>query len=268
MTGAPSGRYERIARELGRLDPDFAFLQEGWTRKARKSAPGDGCWCIARAAGQHTFFQQSGLVTLSKFPIVGGEFYPFSHAAFPDRIVNKGVLKVSVRLPAGDILNVWNVHFQDGGSAKVRISQVREFLALVEKANDGQVADLVGGDFNCTPDSALYRELEGVLGPCVQEMNGREPFVTWDDFCRGHNGGETLDYIFLRGRTVVPLVTSAPCPVFAGHTQSERLSDHLGVEAEVSLAPATALAGNVGNSISSELTPEAYSEQAAYVPGE
>src|SRR5215471_1721588 len=109
MTGAPGGRYPRIARELERLDPDIILLQEAWTAKARKAAPANGRWAIARAAGQHTFFQQSGLETLSRFPIIGGEFYPFSRAAFPDRFVNKGVLKVTVRLPDDSVLNLWNV---------------------------------------------------------------------------------------------------------------------------------------------------------------
>ena len=125
MSGARSGRYPRIARELERLDPDVVLLQEAWTAKARTAAPTNGNWSVARAAGQHTFFQQSGLVTLSKFPIIGGEFYPFSRAAFPDRFVNKGVLKVTVQLPGGRALNVWNVHLQDGGSAEIRLSQVR-----------------------------------------------------------------------------------------------------------------------------------------------
>jgi len=80
MTGARSGRYPRIARELERLDPDVILLQEAWTAKARKSAPAYGHWSIARPAWQHTFFQQSGLMTLSRFPIIGGQFYPFSRA--------------------------------------------------------------------------------------------------------------------------------------------------------------------------------------------
>src|SRR5690349_10307220 len=76
MNGAASDRYPKIARELERLRPDFILLQEAWTANARKAAPTNGLWCIARAAGQKSFFQQSGLVTLSRFPIIGGQFYP------------------------------------------------------------------------------------------------------------------------------------------------------------------------------------------------
>ncbi len=180
MTGARSGRYPQIARELERLDPDVALLQEAWTAKARRSAPKAGPWSVARAAGQHVFFQQNGLVTLSKFPILGGQFYPFSRAAFPDRFVHKGALKVTLQLPGGEVLNVWNVHLQDGGPPQVQRSQVRELIGHVLAAQDGQTADLVGGDFNCTPESALYRELEAGLGRSAVQLAGVPPFATWD----------------------------------------------------------------------------------------
>jgi len=174
MTGARSGRYPQIARELERLHPDIILLQEAWTAKPRKSVPASRLWSPARAAGQHTFFQQSGLVTVSRFPIIGGKFYPFSRAAFPDKFVNKGVLKVTLELPGHQVLNVWNVHLQDGGSPEVRFSQIRQLISRVQAAEDGQMADLVGGDFNCTPDSALYRELANSLGPSVQQLSGEK----------------------------------------------------------------------------------------------
>jgi endonuclease/exonuclease/phosphatase family metal-dependent hydrolase len=246
MTGARSGRYPKIARELERLDPDIILLQEAWTAKARRSAPAGGRWAVARADGQHTFFQQSGLITLSKFPILGGQFYPFSRAAYPDRFVNKGALKVTVRLPDGRMLNVWNVHLQDGGSAELRLSQVRELAARVQAADDGQVADLVGGDFNCTPRSDLCGELVKSLGPSVQQLGGAEPFVTWDGLSAKPGAGQTLDYIFIRGQEILQNPQAAPRAVFAAGSPDQRLSDHLGMEAVVDLSPAPTLAGAFG----------------------
>lgn len=246
MTGARAGRYPKIAQELERLDPDIILLQEAWTAKARQSAPASGRWAVARAAGQHTFFQQSGLVTLSKFPILGGHFYPFSRAAYPDRFVNKGALKVTVRLTGGRLLNVWNVHLQDGGSPEVRLSQVRELAARVQAADDGQVADLVGGDFNCAPESALCGELVTSLGPSVQQLGGAEPFVTWDGLSAKPGAGRTLDYIFVRGQEALQNPQAAPRAVFAAGSPDQRLSDHLGVEAVVDLSPGATLAGAFG----------------------
>ena len=243
MTGARSGRYPRIARELERLDPDIILLQEAWTAKARKSAPANGRWAVARAAGQRTFFQQSGLVTLSKFPIIGGEFYPFSRAAFPDRFVQKGVLKVTVQLPGGPVLNVWNVHLQDGGSPEIRLSQVRELVSRIQQSKDDQVADLVGGDFNCTPESSLYRVLESALGPSVQQARGMVPFATWDGLSEKPGAGQVLDYVFARGLEPFLEPQSVSRAAFAADSIKQRLSDHLGIEAVVDLSPINILAG-------------------------
>ena len=242
MTGARGGRYPRICHELEQLDPDLILLQEAWTAHARTAAPHNSHWSIARAAGQRSFFQQSGLVTLSRFPIIGGEFYPFTRSAFPDRFVNKGVLKVTVRLPDEQVINVWNVHLQDGGSEQVKLSQIRELVSRVRAAQDGQVADLVGGDFNCTPESAMFCQLTNSLGPSVQQLGGGEPFVTWDGLSAKPGAGETLDYIFIRGG-VFKGQQASPRAAFTASNARERLSDHLGIEADIGLGFDARLAG-------------------------
>jgi endonuclease/exonuclease/phosphatase family metal-dependent hydrolase len=242
LNGARPSRYADIAHELERLDPDIILLQEAWTAKARKSAPRDGRWSIARGAGQHLIFQQNGLVTLSRFPIIGGAFYPFSHAAFPDRLVRKGALKVTLRLPGGQVLNVWNVHLQEGGPSQIRHSQIDELIAHVNEAEDGQIADLVGGDFNCTPECPSFRELETALGPSVLKLCGIRPFVTWDGLSSKPGAGQTLDYIFVRARMALEKMEAVAQVAFYARNRRDRLSDHFGVEAEVNLNPASVLA--------------------------
>ena len=256
MTGAPHGRYPRIAQELERLDPDIVLLQEAWTAAARKAVPANGHWSIARAAGQHTFFQQNGLVTLSKYPILGGQFYPFPHASMPDSLVSKGLLKVTVRLPGGEVLNIWNTHLQDGGAAEVRKSQVREIISRVEAAEDGQIADLVGGDFNTTPDSPLYAELVAALGPSVQQLSGQAPFVTWDGMSGQPGSGQTFDHIFIRSRTVLDKVETTQRVAFTSVRREQRLSDHFGIEAVVALCPVPSLAKTTGPLFEGPTPPE------------
>jgi endonuclease/exonuclease/phosphatase family metal-dependent hydrolase len=268
MTGERTGRYQQIAHELERLDPDFILLQEAWTAKARKSAPDNGRWAIGRAAGQHTFFQQNGLVTLSKCPIIGGEFYPFSRSAFPDRFVNKGVLKVTVQLAGGKVLNVWNVHLQEGSSPEIRRSQVRELVSRVQAAEDGQIADLVGGDFNCTPESPLCRELANSLGPSVQQLGGADPFVTWDGLSAKPGAGRTIDYIFIRERAPCQEVQAGQHVAFTAASMKQRLSDHLGIEAVVNLSPATSLTDAVGPVLESSPMPSVAGGGASYGGGD
>jgi endonuclease/exonuclease/phosphatase family metal-dependent hydrolase len=219
---------------------------------------------VAQDAGQHTFFQQCGLVTLSRFPIIGGQFYPFSRAAFPDRFVNKGVLKVTVQLPDGCVLNVWNVHLQDGGSMAIRLSQVHELVSRVKAAEDGQNADLVGGDFNCTPGSVVYSELARSLGPSLQQLSGAPPFVTWDGLSTKSGSGQTLDHIFVRGRQAFPVVSAVPRAAFSAPTLQERLSDHLGIEAVLQLRSAPRLATAPGALAQRPRLPGAIPAQAIY----
>lgn len=257
MTGAGSGRYALIERELERLDPDIILLQEAWTAKARKSAPSNGRWAIACAAGQRTFFQQCGLMTLSKFPIIGGKFYPFSRAAFPDRCVNKGALKVTVQLQPGLVLNIWNVHLQDGGPPEIRESQIRELVSWVRGAEDQQIADVVGGDFNCTPSSHPAQELESSLGPSVLQLGKVEPFVTWDGLSSKPGAGQTLDYIFVHRRAGVQRLQAAPRVAFTAAQKRQRLSDHLAVESVVNFNCRRDLAGRVGPQLQSALIPSA-----------
>jgi endonuclease/exonuclease/phosphatase family metal-dependent hydrolase len=266
MTGARSGRYPQIARELKRLDPDVVLLQEAWTADARGAAPKNGHWVIARAARQNTFFQQCGLVTLSRFPVIGGEFYPFSRAAMPDRLVNKGVLKVCVQIGNGQVLNIWNVHLQDGGSDSVRMSQVRELVARVEMSEDGQVADVVAGDFNCTPDSALYHELSESFGASVQELGHGQPFVTWDGLSPKSGTGQTLDHIFIRRRGRFQGVEANARVAFAA-PREERLSDHFGIEATINLVVNPMIAGPAGSPVKSRQQPRS-TDLNVYAAGE
>jgi len=252
MTCARRGRYPEIANELKRLDADIVLLQEAWTAKSRRSAPVGGPWSIARAAKQHSFFQQCGLLTLSKFPIVDGKFFPFSKGMIPDSFVNKGMLKVTVQLPDGTLLNIWNVHLQDGGPPFIRHSQIGEVIARVQAADDHQIADLVGGDFNVSPDSELWTDLENALGPSMDEIAGTGPFVTFDALSQKPGHDEKLDYIFLRQRIPQDLLASSRA-VFEAPLR-KRLSDHLGIQTVIHLKAASALAAGTATALAAPVS--------------
>jgi len=145
-------------------------------------------------------------------------------------------------LPDGQVLNVWNVHLQDAGQVGVRRLQIDQLIARVHEAEDGQIADLVGGDFNSTPETPLYRELETALGPSVQTLGGIRPFVTWDGLSSKPGAGQTLDYIFVRPRVTLEQMRAVPEIAFFARNRRDRLSDHFGIAAEVNLAPASVLA--------------------------
>jgi endonuclease/exonuclease/phosphatase family metal-dependent hydrolase len=245
MNHASSARYARIACELERLQPDLVLLQEAWTKAAETAVPTNGGWAVARAPAA-SFFRRNGLLVMSRYPIIGGEFRPFTSAAFPDSIVRKGALKVTVLLPGGQHLNVWNVHLQAGNATRVRSRQIAELASWVRAAEDGQVADLVAGDFNSTPDSPQFQQLSHELGRTAQEIAHQEYFPTYDDLSPNPKAAETLDYLFIRPRIDLSDLEAAPGVRFATADRRQRLSDHLALEVALRLGAAPALITTAG----------------------
>src|SRR5262249_19691676 len=117
------------------------------------------------------------------------------------------------------------------------LSQIHELAAKVEAAEDGQIAVLIGGDFNCTPEDPLYRDLVISLGPGLRQLAGTNSFVTWDGLSDKPDAGQRLDYIFMRERAAFQNTQAAERVAFAVADLHERLSDHFGIEASVSLSP-------------------------------
>jgi endonuclease/exonuclease/phosphatase family metal-dependent hydrolase len=155
----------------------------------------------------------------------------FSAANLPDSLMNKGALKITVSIEGGQLFNIWNVHLQDGASPRVRSRQLSELIGWIQHAHDHQIADIVGGDFNLTPDSSEFRELVAAIGPDVHQLAGDTTFPTWDGLKLMPGGGQALDHIFIRMRQPLDEVQARPRRVFTASRFEDRLSDHLGMEA-------------------------------------
>jgi endonuclease/exonuclease/phosphatase (EEP) superfamily protein YafD len=108
-------------------------------------------------------------------------------------------------------------------------------VSHVDEAQDGQMADIVGGDFNCTPGSPLYQEIATHFGASVLQLAGAAPFVTWDGLSTRADAGQTLDYIFIRGRMPFQQFQATAHVAFEAKSLEKRLSDHLGIEAVINL---------------------------------
>ena len=236
VNGAPSGRYQKIASQLAQLGSDVVLLQEVWTRRSfdelSEQANGSAhTWWTASARHPGSFLGQNGLLTLSRFPIADAMVMYFTAAQPPDSLMSKGALKVTITLGSGQRLNIWNVHLQDGASGRVRARQMAELVGWIRDAQDGQLADIVGGDFNFTPESREFREFVTTVGPDVHQLAGDEAFPTWDGLKPAPGGGQALDHIFVRLRRPTDEVQARPWRIFAGPRPEDRLSDHMGMEA-------------------------------------
>jgi len=235
ISGASPDRYAQIAEELERQNADIILLQEVWSRRSHQAVPAGGEWSVASAEPFSCFFRRNGLVCLSRFPVVQGEFRPFRSAAWPDSLVEKGALKITVELGDSRRLNVWNVHLQAGRSTRARSRQIGELAAWVSQARDGQIADIIAGDFNCTPESSEYDQLVRELGQDVCGLGNQRHFAT--HFGAGSKPGEasTLDYVFVRARRPSLAFRAGFEPVIGADQTGEWLSDHLGLGVDLTL---------------------------------
>jgi len=147
------GRTAAIVDALRRLDPkpDVIFFQEAWDPRVREML-------VAWLAKDYQFVTDTGaedeergmlcavgtgLMVMSRFPIVGRYFQRFGVAALSsaDFFADKGILRVTLDI-AGEHVDVVNLHLQAGDFSGVR----REQLSIVEGVLKG--ADLIVGDFN------------------------------------------------------------------------------------------------------------------------
>ncbi|MCP5521548.1 MAG: endonuclease/exonuclease/phosphatase family protein [Verrucomicrobiales bacterium] len=258
INGASADRFGRIADELERLRPDIVLLQEVWTSRARDVLP-DGDWWVASTERRFPFWGRNGLVLLSRFEMLGGEFRPFEAGLLPDSIMSKGALKTTLQLAGGDRVNVWNVHLQAGASAtgraaRTRSRQIRELREWVHEAKDDQVADIVGGDFNCTPGSANFHELEDAFGPALGTATGETRRATYGWLDARPGEARALDHMFVLARPGWRLRGTHTGLAFDSPRLDQRLSDHRAVTAAFWLRPspqlteATAIGSGTGGS--------------------
>lgn len=237
LGGPPHRRFHQIARAIETQAPDIVLLQEAWTRPSHRAAPAGADWHYAWSTRSRSLFAQSGLVTVSRHRMVGGEFRPFRRAALLDSLVTKGALKVTLELSGGARVNVWNVHLQAGAAGQIRVHQVAELIKWIHHAEDGQMLDVVGGDFNCTPTSAEYAALAAGLGTDVHRSADRPHRPTYPAADGDSLTGRTLDYVFWRARSRMGAARARADVVFAADRREDRLSDHFGVRASLVVAP-------------------------------
>jgi endonuclease/exonuclease/phosphatase family metal-dependent hydrolase len=235
ISGASPARYVRIADALERQNSDVVLLQEVWSQRSRQAVPAGWEWSIASAEPVSCFFRRNGLVCLSRFPILQGEFRPFRSASWPDSLVEKGALKITIDLGGGRRLNLWNVHLQAGKAARARSHQIGELVEWVRQAEDGQIGDIIAGDFNCTPESPEYAQLVRALGQDVCELANQRHFATYYGGSAKPGQARTLDYVFVRARHSSLAFRAGFEPVFDADRPEARLSDHLGLGVELNL---------------------------------
>jgi endonuclease/exonuclease/phosphatase family metal-dependent hydrolase len=234
---ASGSRFRKIADTLPQIGSDVVLMQEVWTRHcfdelSQEALKTNRNWWTASARRRGTFLGQNGLLTLSRYPIISASVRHFSSARLPDSLMHKGALKVTIDA-GGQRFNIWNVHLQDGESSQVRSQQIAELIKWIEQSDDGQTADIVGGDFNFTPGSKEFEQFASAIGPSVHELAGKAAEPTWDGLKLKGGTAQALDHIFIRTKQPANEIHARPRRIFAANRVEDRLSDHMGMEARL-----------------------------------
>jgi endonuclease/exonuclease/phosphatase family metal-dependent hydrolase len=177
-------RAEAIGRELGQYD--IALMQEAFTSGVRKTMA-----TLARQFDLDNRYQarpffriNSGSFTFTRYEIVKSDFMRFLNCRGIQCLSARGVLYVQVKLPNGQLLDLFNTHLQAFEKhAKVRKRQMKRVMKFVNKKNDGTIPVIFGGDFNVIGETEEYQQLLKMLGNFKDvwtELRPNEPGLTWD----------------------------------------------------------------------------------------
>jgi len=251
VTKDKPGRFERARKKIAELKPDLVFLQEVWVgtdsdRLAHLLAPElDPIFLLTpsnRPAGGLVIFVRSGRWHTEGVP----EFQEFG-ASGPiwkfwegDGLGGKGFLTIYIN-DGTHRIRLIDTHVQSQYPREeyeqVRASQLADLRAAIDKTGP-DVPILLAGDFNTTPAERLYTAITSL---------GVDLTAT---FRQTHEGGtalnddDTSDWVdYIIAAHCDPARTKSELKLITNKTVDDPYSDHQGLNATVSLMPASASAG-------------------------
>ncbi|CAF1068594.1 unnamed protein product [Didymodactylos carnosus] len=180
------------------------------------------------------FCQDSGLLILSRYPIVESHFKRFQNCSLSEWINNKGVLHAKIQLPNDKRLHVITTHL-DAHQSSIRQLQIEElkenlksWLTKEEQENDPVI---LCGDWNI--DSILGEE------SYVNMMNTLPDFDHIFDNTKQHPitfplNNACLDHILI-SRKYVKSISQCNIEELRGFESQQPISDHYGVSVKLNL---------------------------------
>lgn len=204
------------------LDHSIIYLQECFFRWSGKSVEDHFPeYYVCKGKLQGVRLMNSGLVILSRFPILESEFVPF-RACNPfsfDRLAEKGILSALVRID-GRPVRLVNTHLQSSSQeydpySLVQLDELFEYLSTLREPY------LLGGDFNIDineirkrfPDRSVHAPTEPTIYLDFRSGDSRSsPSEGYE--------GRTFDYFFSPLRCSPPSVLRSD---FSDHRPVETL---------------------------------------------
>lgn len=156
-------RIGEILAERRRLgdEPDVVVLQEAFVRKSQRVRDRAGYpYAIQGPTGGGLFANGSGLEVLSNHPIVARHERRLNDCAFPECLVSKAVVGVTLGVPGlpGPV-DVFTTHLQaDTRNDRVRRNQIDDITVFLDRIRFGRAPAIFAGDFNFKPRHESYRK--------------------------------------------------------------------------------------------------------------
>jgi sphingomyelin phosphodiesterase 2 len=248
-----AARMRAIGRALATMDVDVVLLQEVFYAADRRTLTQAGA---AGGLAYSRYFDSglvgSGLLTLSRYPIVDSSFLRFRLNGRPQDLIRsdyyagKGVGRVRINTPAGPV-DAYNAHFiapyLEWGPDRFAAHRVAQALEagqyVAEQSADAPA--FLGCDLNCYPDDDTYRTLI-VAGGLAQACAGESQLTQRNGYATIHPPSR-YDYIFARSAPAQHLTAQRTRIVLGGEPSPnpERVrgySDHYGVLTQFELATA------------------------------
>ena len=225
-TDDDAARATEIISYLESTNADIICLQEVWSESMKQEITDaflakDFHVALPPWRKNYVVGENSGLITMSKYPIISQTFIPFSNPRGTCRLSNKGVQYCHIRVPnsnpqRSNVLNITNTHLQ---SSFTNYSSYLDFHATAKEQLNAIINEcpfescLIVGDLNLTREQLE----EFMKNESKIEYFGENKEVTFPD------EGARLDYFLL----LTKLSQTSKIENIENKTDSDvELSDH------------------------------------------
>ncbi|MFP4321144.1 MAG: endonuclease/exonuclease/phosphatase family protein [Anaerolineales bacterium] len=247
-------RFRDLSHVLPSLAPDVIAVQEAWMATDRQTLIAN-----AQKAGlaYYVHYQAgivgTGLLLLSRYPIIETRFWRFRLNGYPQHFVQgdyfagKGIGLARVQTPAGE-LDVYNMHlvaqykpdFADYNLTH-RMTSVYEAAGFMNAHSHSHPVVLMG-DYNIQPYQPAYHMLLRLTGlqDSYAQVHPDSPGYTITSenlYTKSSEKTARLDYICLRGTSNSSLHPESSDIVLQRRACGKPYSDHYGVLSVVQLTP-------------------------------
>ena len=241
-------RTKHITSAVSNCDCDVLAMQEVWLPGLYKQSllnPEN----FSKSYKYFHYFRAgavgSGLVTFSKYPIVGVDYFQFTMCSSPFRVDHgdwfgaKGVGVCYIESPAG-LLSVYNTHliaeYNKVTYLEHRIVEAMELVRFIQRTARGHAILL--GDLNFTPDSIEY-EIVTKFGGLTDLWKDENSFFTFNlpnnPFCISNLPAIRIDYVMIPNGNKFEVIDKG---YIFQETEDTSIwfSDHSGVQVKLNFA--------------------------------